>query len=171
MVVDASKSPTYGRILQGLPGVDFHVVHLVRRAQATAHSWSRFPGEAGRPVRHASVWTSWNTLVELLWSRRRDRYLRIRYEDFATRPRETVREIVRFVGEPADELPFATEDTAELGVAHTVAGNPVRFRTGSVPISLDEAWRAKLPPRDARILETLSWPLRQRYGYRGGKHR
>jgi hypothetical protein len=171
VVVDASKSPTYGRILEMLPDVDFHVLHLVRRPQATAHSWARFPGEAGRPVRHASVWTSWNVLVELLWARRGDRYLRIRYEDFAARPRETVREIVEFVGEAVDALPFATDGNAELAVAHTVAGNPVRFRSGSVPIVLDEAWRTTLPARDAQVLETLSWPLRQHYGYRSRERR
>lgn len=165
VIVDASKSPTVGRILDGLPGVDLHLLHLVRAPQAVANSWSRFAGEAGRPARHASVWSAWNTSIELLWGRRRGRYLRLRYEDFANRPREATAAIARFVGEAGAGLPFVSERTARLGVTHTVAGNDVRFRGGDVEIRLDEAWRDHYPERERRVLEPLTWPLRKRYGY------
>jgi hypothetical protein len=163
--VDASKSPTVGRILDGLPDVDLHVLHLVRAPQAVASSWSRFEGEAGRPARHASVWSAWNATIEALWARRRGRYLRVRYEDFARRPREVTAAIARFVSETEAQLPFVSERTARLGVTHTVAGNDVRFRGGDVEIRFDEAWRDRYPERDRRVLEPLTWPLRKRYGY------
>lgn len=165
VVVDASKSPTVGRILDGLPGVDLHVLHLVRAPQAVANSWSRFPGEAGRPARHASVWSSWNTAIELLWARRRGRYLRMRYEDFARFPREAMSAITRFAGEEGAVMPFVSGGTVRLGVAHTVAGNQVRFQGGEVEIRLDERWRERYPERDRRMIEPLTWPLRRRYGY------
>ncbi|HEU0304017.1 MAG TPA: sulfotransferase [Gaiellaceae bacterium] len=167
VIVEASKSPTYGRILGSLPGVDLHVVHLVRTPEAVANSWSRFEGEAGRPARHAAVWMSWNTTIELLWGRRQGRYLRVRYEDFARAPRQTAAAVVRFAGGDPETLPFLSDDTVRLGVGHTVAGNPVRFRSGDVEIRLDDAWRSAYPPRDRRILEALTWPLRARYGYHG----
>jgi hypothetical protein len=167
VVVEASKSPTFGRVLDSLPGVDLHVVHLVRTPQAVANSWSRFPGEAGRPGRHSFVWSSWNAAIELLWGRRGSRYLRVGYEDLARAPHETLDRIVRFAGGDPETLPFVGERTVRLGAAHTVAGNPVRFVSGDVDIRLDDAWRSAYPERDRRILEALTWPLRARYGYRG----
>ena len=41
VVVDPSKLPPYGLLLQHLPGVDLRVVHLVRDPRATAWSWRR----------------------------------------------------------------------------------------------------------------------------------
>jgi Sulfotransferase family len=166
VVVEASKSPTFGRILDDLPGVDLHVVHLVRSPQAVANSWSRFEGEAGRPARHSFVWSSWNAAIELLWGRRPSRYLRVAYEELAEAPRETLARIVRFAGGDPATLPFVGDHTVRLGLAHTVAGNPVRFRSGDVDIRLDDAWRTTYPRRDRQILEVLTWPLRARYGYR-----
>ena len=165
VIVEASKSPTYGQILDKTRGVDLYVVHLVRSPQAIASSWSRFDGEAGRPVRHAMLWNAWNATIELLWARRRGRYLRVRYEDFAAQPQRTIAAIAEFGGEKPMSLPFASEHTARLAVAHTVAGNPVRFRTGDVPIRVDERWREEYPAHDRRTLEALTWPLRARYGY------
>ncbi len=41
VVVDSSKLPAYGAMLEMLPGVDVRVVHLIRDPRATAYSWLR----------------------------------------------------------------------------------------------------------------------------------
>jgi len=54
----------------------------------------------------------------------------------------------------------------ELGVHHTVAGNPMRFTVGTTPVRLDEAWRREMPAGRRRLVSAITAPLRRRYGYR-----
>ena len=167
VVVDSSKSPTVGRILDLTPGVDLHVLHVVRSPAASGYSRSRVNPRYGT-LTHAVLWDSWNAAIELLWSRRRSRYLRVRYEDFAERPRETIASIAGLVGEPSAASPFAADGTVTIEPTHNVAGNQMRFSTGSIAIRRDDAWLAHSPPGERRTIERLSWPLRLRYGYGTG---
>ncbi len=57
---------------------------------------------------------------------------------------------------------------AELGPAHTVSGNPMRFTTGQVPITTDNRWRTALPAADRRLVTGLTLPLLAGYGYLRG---
>jgi hypothetical protein len=175
VVVDSSKLPTYGRLVDVAPGVDLTVVHLVRDPRATAFSWQRkkrlpdrqtpsFMQRQG-PAKAALLWSVWNATAERLWSRRPARYLRIRYEDFMARPMGTVERIVSAIGEPADGLPFVSETEVELARTHTVAGNPSRFSTGVVELRPDDAWEAGLSTRHRSVVTALTWPLLRRYGY------
>ncbi len=175
VIVDSSKLPTYGRLLDTLPGLDLHVVHLVRDPRATAYSWLRvkpLPDTGGQmqrqgPGKSALLWALWNAVAELLWSRRKGRYLRIRYEDFVARPRETVERVVALTGEAVAELPFVTEASVRLGPTHTVAGNPGRFETGVVAIRPDLEWRDRMRARDRATVVAIAWPLMLRHGYLG----
>lgn len=107
----------------------------------------------------------WNAYGELAGRRLGDRYLRIRYEDFAAQPRQTLAEIVRFAAGDAASLPFTADFEAELRMSHTVSGNPGRFDTGRTSIRLDDAWGSELawPERSAIALGCL--PGLVRYGY------
>jgi hypothetical protein len=165
VVVDSSKSPAYGRLLESTSGIDLRVLHLVRDPRATAWSWQKTPELNARPPAVALIWDVWNPLIELLWARRRDRYLRLRYEDFATRPRETIDRILAFVGEPREELPFLTEREVQLDDTHSVEGNPSRFRTGRVEVRLDDQWLTRREFRGRRAVGALTLPLRLRYRY------
>jgi hypothetical protein len=86
----------------------------------------------------------------------------LRYEDFATKPREAVARVLAFLGEDG-VLPFVEEDTVVLGVNHTVAGNPNRFRVGTVRISLDRDWSLRMPRHRQLLVLALTWPLLVRY--------
>jgi len=52
-------------------------------------------------------------------------------------------------------------------VQHTVAGNPVRMRSGPLKLRVDDAWRAAMPAADRRLVTLLTFPLLARYGYAG----
>src|SRR5439155_14642762 len=41
VIVDSSKLPTYAFVLKKVPGLEVHIVHLVRDSRATAFSWQR----------------------------------------------------------------------------------------------------------------------------------
>ncbi len=169
VVVDGSKSPAYGRLLQSLDDVDLHVVHIVRDPRATAWSWERTPPmPPTRPAQLAVIWDVWNTSIELLWSRRRERYLRIRYEDFAAQPEAWVRRIIDLAGEKPTGLPFVSGREVVLKATHDVEGHPHRHELrGRVDIRANDNWRSPGAVRQRRSLAALTWPLRVRYGYRG----
>jgi hypothetical protein len=161
VVVDSSKSPAYARLLQNDPRIDLHVLHLVRDPRATTWSWLRDPLIHDRPSTVALIWDFWNPLIELLW--RRSRYLRLRYEDFASEPERAVRRILELVGERPDALPFVSPDEVLLAPTHSVHGNPNRFRSGPVEIALDDSWLRAPEFRGRRIVTWLTAPLRLRY--------
>lgn len=175
IIVDSSKSPVYGRMLTLLPALDVHVVHLVRDARAVAHSWRRLKPSrniGGRPhmnrhppARVARLWMIDNLATELLRRRAPDRYLRLRYEDFVDRPRESFERILAMLGERVSEAPFLGEGTVVLSPTHSVKGNPDRFRTGFVDLRLDDEWRHAMRLTDRRLVTALTWPLLRRYGY------
>jgi hypothetical protein len=186
VVVDSSKSVPYGRMLSLLPGLDLRVVHLVRDPRGVASSWQRrkpapdrIKAYMGRrtPVRSSVNWIISNVAGELVFRPQR-RYLRLRYEDLAARPREAVERIVRLATEPAGagaargedvELPFAGERTVRLAPTHSIKGNPDRIQTGPVEIRLDDRWRSELEPGTRRLVTALTWPLLLRDGYLGSR--
>ncbi len=65
----------------------------------------------------------------------------------------------------ADDLRFLGAGHADLTTSHTVAGNPMRFRTGRIELRRDDAWRQQLPRRQQRVISALTAPLLARYGY------
>ncbi|HWQ23048.1 MAG TPA: sulfotransferase [Gaiellaceae bacterium] len=165
LVVDSSKSPAYGRLLDVSDGVDLRVLHLVRDPRGTAWSWRKAPELTSSPVQVAAVWSVWNPTIELLWRRRRGRYLRLRYEDFARAPRESLRRVLDFAGEPGAELPFVSEREVELAPTHGVAGNRRFAGAGRVEIVCDDDWQKASGFSGRRTVSALTWPLRRRYGY------
>jgi hypothetical protein len=179
VIVDASKRPEDAAVLAGVSSVDLYVLHIVRDPRAVVFSWSRLkPSPDGktvmqrmRPGRIVRDWMESNASAEVL--RRHvpdDRWFFTTYEDFAARPRETVRDIVAFMREDG-EAPFTTDDTVVLGGNHTLLGNPDRFRTGAVTISPDERWRSQMPRKHQVGVQIATWPLMRRYGYLGSSGR
>jgi len=176
VIVDASKRPTYGFLLNQIPAIDLYPLHLVRDARAAAHSWQRrriqqitqdtqvaminysSATSAGRWVRHNI------TAGRLRDSRTHRRHL-LRYEDFVARPVEAINDILRFVNETPAQLPFEGDRHVRLEPNHAIGGNPIRFDSGLVEIRPDDAWIHKMKPADRRIVTLLSWPLLRRYGY------
>ncbi len=177
VVVDTSKRPLDAAVIATVPHLDTCVLHVVRDPRAVVHSWSRAKtfraaGEdrtMGSRGLASSVrrWTGNALYAEAL--RRRyppQRWLHIRYEDFAARPRATLEQILAFVGAPAG-TPFTDDRTARLRPNHIVAGNPSRFTTGEVTIRSDDAWKRDMSRGDQQLVASLTWPLRARYGYVG----
>jgi len=172
VIVDTSKEPAYGYALSMVPGIDLRVLHLVRDPRAAAHSWAKKkpqPDSADRefmhrktPTQSAVLWDAWNTAIEALW---RERYLRLRYEDFISDPRSSFEQILELVGEEDAELPLVGGNQVKLGVSHTVSGNPNRFDTGAVELRQDREWQKKMKPRDKALVTALTFPLLTHYRY------
>jgi hypothetical protein len=175
VIVDSSKAPLYAELLARIPMIDLHVVHLVRDPRATAYSWLRekqLPdfGDVRQmqrlpPLKSSGLWTLWQTMSELLVGRPRDRYLRLRYEDFVRDPQAAIRRVAALVGEQPPALPFVSADAVRLQPTHSVSGNPNRFQTGAVRLRPDSEWVHGLGGAHRALVTAITWPLLLRYRY------
>lgn len=174
VIVDSSKSPSYGLLLSQVPGLDVHVVHLVRDSRAVAYSqqrpklkpeihWEERRMQVKPPIRTAVTWVLTNALLHLL--ERRGRYSRVRYEDFVRDPRATLARISADAGQSRGDFPFVEGERAWLGQAHTVSGNPIRFQQGWTRMAPDSEWEHRLGRWDRRIISAVTAPLLVKYGY------
>lgn len=177
VIVDSSKFPSHALLLQQIEGIDFRLLHLIRDPRGTAYSWQKKVKRAdlnqGKQVempRFSAVnsslkWLLWNIETELLGRRSSGKYLRLRYEDFATEPVKWASKILQFAGETGETSGFLEEREARLGVNHTVVGNPDRGNRGVVQLRPDDEWRSRMPRLERVKAAILSWPLMVRYGY------
>src|SRR5207245_774810 len=111
-----------------------------------------------------SCWVCFNVVAEAVCRGALESLMLLRYEDFVVDPDVAVRCVLELVGEPpAASLVRGSE--VVLGTNHTVAGNPDRFRTGTVQIREDYAWRTGLSRRLALEVTAMALPLLSHYGY------
>jgi hypothetical protein len=172
LVIDSSKDPAYGAVVSTLPGIRPFYLHLVRDPRASAYSWQmpkpRSEGGDLMPRRTAMqgarAWVLENAAASLVAGGGR-RALRLRYEDFVARPGAAVDRILSFIQEPPASIPWTDDGGVVLGPNHTVSGNPVRFRTGSIELTEDDRWRTGMRDGDRRAVTAVTLPLLLRYGY------
>jgi hypothetical protein len=176
VIVDSSKRPSNGAVLRLLPDVDAYFVHLVRDPRAVVYSQSQVkanpdrtvPAEMPRvpPARMALEWNALNMAAEAVRRKvDRDRYLLIRYEDFASDPVATVNQITAFVEEQPASLPIDASGKVFLNVNHTVSGNPSRFERGVVQVRRDDRWLTSMPRGDYLLTTAVALPLLLKYHY------
>ena len=175
IVIDSSKHPSLAFCLSRSAQIDLRVAHVVRDSPGVAYSWSKAvprPEAEGEWMptystrRAITDWLTNNGLFTVLG--RRVPTLLVRYEDLAADPRRELRRLVDHVGlDPShDDLSFVSADQVTLQAAHGVAGNPMRFTVGVIPVRHDDEWRTRMPTRPRRAVMVATAPLRRRYGYR-----
>lgn len=174
IVIDSSKQVSLPFCLSWSEAIDVTVLHCVRDSRAVVNAWTKTVArpEAIDPRAHmptysptvmSAYWVLHNAEIALL--RRRDvRHLRVRYEDLAADPRNELHRVLDFLG-VSSSLSFLRGHTAELSPAHTGAGNPMRFQSGSVGIRRDTDWERDLSSNNRRLVTVLTAPLLVRYGY------
>ena len=177
VLIDSSKNTSTAFTLRHL-SLPVRYVHLVRDSRGVAYSWTKEVErpETARghlmprysPAATAAWWDAFNVIMGLLPATGTD-VIRVRYEDLVTDPQAVLRAVLGPTGLPIDPGwdRFLTPAGAELGPGHSVAGNPMRFTSGVIPLHRDDAWRSRLPSRDRRIVTALTAPFLARYGYLG----
>lgn len=178
VIIDSSKVPQFAWILAETEGIELHMVHLIRDSRATAFSWQR---QRLRPEiiskrtymdRHsfARSATEWNMFNFLLRSRSNSyaSYTVIKYEDLVTNPHRELQKVRKALGaldEVGQSVGSQADGSVSLRVSHTASGNPGRFQTGEVAISLDSEWMSAMPRLARLIVTALTAPSLARYHY------
>lgn len=177
VIVDASKSIAYAKLLAWTPGIQVNLVHLVRDPRGYAHSLARQkrrPGTQGRQEhfpRHGPLYASY------LWSVAQFatewvnppgvKRERVRYEDFVAAPAATVDRILRALpvehaGEAGDHI---DRHAVTLGLDHPIASNPNRSKRGHVPLREDIAWQHEMGRGRQWLVTALTFPGLVGYDY------
>lgn len=176
-VLDSSKAPLIGWALTECPWIDLRVLHVTRDPRAVVYSWQRKKYDPARdvdmqrfetPVAASLRWVAFNALAAALWGRPggEDRYIHVRYEDFASDPVTVLGRLLDWMGAEVDPLEIVGADHRFTSTPeHTIAGNPMRFQRGPVRIKPDTAWQKEAAPRDKLLVSGLTWPLLGKYGY------
>lgn len=158
VVSESSKSAARGYVYTRARSPDFDVyfVHLVRDGRGYLYSKTTVP-DGARTGKERHVQSPWeltlrwvvpNLLAKLLCSRPKDRYLRIRYEDFIERPAEVLRKVGDFLGLDMTPVIETVRAGRPIPVDHLIGGNRLRF---SRTITVESRYtKAALGSRNSR---------------------
>jgi hypothetical protein len=177
VVVDSSKHASTALALSHDRGIDLRTLQLVRDARGVAYSGAK---EVERPeTRNGTLmprysaagstllWIAQNVELEGIRHRRLP-FVRMRYEDLIDEPARTVSRAWRDLGLPGTgKVPMTSTRAIKLEAGHSVAGNPMRFRTGLTELRPDSSWESRLSARDQKLVVGLARPLLSRFGYLG----
>ncbi len=175
-IVDASKIASYGAILHRTDGLDPHFIHLVRDPRGTLNSWMKqvhMTDDLDR-VRYMPRYNSLSGIARYLGYNaemhavgRKSEHMLMRYEDLVSNPEENIRLALSFLGadDGIDLSQFINNEKVNLGMNHTIAGNPMRHSSGWIELKPDNAWQEKLSKSQQLMIGTLSYPLLKKYKY------
>jgi hypothetical protein len=171
-IVDSSKLPPFCYLLSRLPRVDAQLLHLTRDSRAVAFSFMRTVRKPEvrdkeeymrrfSPLRSARDWNLLNLGMEMI--RHSSVHCTfVRYEDLVADLPATLSKLLRESGNATD---IPAQGEVMLPGNHMMAGNPVRFTSGFVPIRADTEWRGGMGRCHFYVVTALTLPLLARYGY------
>jgi hypothetical protein len=179
VIVDSSKYPSHGMILNRMPEIELYPIHLIRDSRAVAFSWQKkwFKPEVTwkkepmpnyNPFVCAFEYLVMNISLRM-FKRINDRYVCLYYEDLANHPEEMVNQTLVKLGLPYPGPKFINHHAIDLKPNHTVAGNPMRFKQDLIEVKPDIDWIVKMKKRHRSLVTVLTFPLLYSYGYFGRK--
>ena len=172
-IIDSSKNiPHFFYLINFSQKIDPYILHIVRNPMAVAYSWKKQKlkpdtGKKEPMPKYSTINTSFRWLIKNYASQKyfkNYKYKRIIYEDLVKDPKNTLKNIFQFVNlnDEADII-FKEKNTVNLKVNHTVSGNPMRFKTGTIEIKEDNEWKVKMKSKDKKLVELLTFPLLKRF--------
>jgi len=174
IIVDSTKTATYGLLIKNILDCPVYVLHIVRDPGAVAYSWKRSKNHniSGIKVamrRFSTIktvlrWGIRNWSVEQALRPFVDGFMLVRYEDFVNNPKKLVRAILKFVHEDSD-LSFIHNHKVSLKETHSVWGNPGRLLHGDIKIKLDNEWKISQSNVQRIIIKVLLCIYLYRYSY------
>jgi len=177
VIVDSSKLSKRALALAIVPGIDIHIIHLIRDGRGVGWSLKKAYSkntEVGiqndipsRPIWRTTIfWIISNMLST--WTIKQidtNKSIRLRYEDFVTEPEIAIKKIGDLIGLNFESITKAIQNSKEFVVGHTIAGNRLRM-SGKIRLTLDEEWKHKLPRKDKLLFWILAGWLMNIYQYK-----
>ncbi len=176
-IIDSSKQPVFAHILKDNPNLELYILHLIRDPRAVAYSWQKkkvrpeIKNKVEYMPRYSPIRTaiSWNVVNKICFDLSKEenlKYMLIRYEDLVSNLKEILNKIYSLLSlENNFKDLFLDEKTIFLSKNHTVAGNPIRFKTGEIKLIPDEKWKLSMNKWNQLFLKILCYKALKRFGY------
>lgn len=184
-VVDSSKEVTRALFL-----IKHHpeskIIHLVKSPVTVLEStYYRLVSGAGfrflrrqfRPKKvfwpaltlAASGWLIGNLLAEFVRLQDQKRFVRVRYEDIATQPLETMAYLEAFLEIDLGTIQTKLKNNDAFEIGHNIGGNHMRHSKSFV-FDPSKQSRGGLPARYEKLVKFICYPLMKKYGYWEGQN-
>lgn len=158
--IDASKMPRKAAHLYCAAPDQVRIIHLTRDGRGVVASRKKY-----MDVEHAAErWAHYHRLATRLLERwvPAGHRLRLSYEEFATRPEETLRSVSDWLG--VDYAPeYLVFDNADP--SHAAGGNPARFELAGGIRGVDERWREALTEEELATFDRLAGAQNREFAY------
>jgi hypothetical protein len=179
-IVDSSKTGIRLKYLLRNPNLDIHAIRLIRDGRAVALTYidpiiyadsknPRFRAGGYGGVREKEK----KNIADAAWEWRRSneegdaliahmnpsRVYRVNYEQFCENPVNIIRNICRFLGQPANHVRMEFRNAGQH-----VIGNGMRLDDSS-EIVLDDRWKTCLPNYERDVFERIAGDVNRKYGY------
>lgn len=144
--VDSSKAPEVALVVDLLPGAELWLLNLVRDPRAVAVSWLNRKQSTITALRMARDWVARQQRLERWAPALGERFLGLRYEDFAADPFDAIDSIATWSGLPIRADLFAAADRVKLGWDSQHLYPPANesvlaARATDMTISVRESWQ------------------------------
>lgn len=173
IITDSTTLPLYGYHLSLIPSIDLYIIHLIRdpRGVANSRNQQKFLPNSNVPVVSKKInplftafsWIKRNFFIELMFSRKKGRYLRIHYEELVKNPSQEIKKIQHLLGLAPNSLNFIEGNQIKLGVCHLSAGNIGMLGKKEIVLKRDERWKREMKWWDAVLITLMTWPLLLKY--------
>ena len=162
-IIDSSKDPYRLLWLLATGLFNIKVIQVVKDPRAFVYSMSKDLLKQNisglkvqlfhRVVMKSLAWIVQNSLFKQIANKYVDPadYIFVPYEKLASQPEATIKEICQVIGCEYEEQAIFNFRNNKM---HTVAGNPMRFRSGG--IVLDETWKLSLPLKYRKLTEMIT---------------
>lgn len=159
ILTDASKFSQRLYLLHRSGLFNIKVIHLVRDGRAVTHSYIRRYASFAGGLR---LWIT--TALSSFYLRqkfKRTDWLQVKYEEFVTKPEDTLKVICAFLGLNVEPGMLAYRTSPYFGVG----GNPLVKEREDEQILLDERWKRELGFKHRLIFALTAGWLNRLYGY------
>jgi hypothetical protein len=105
-----------------------------------------------------------NFFIEIMFSQKTGRYLRIHYEELIENPGKEIKRIQHMLGLTPNPLSFIEGNRIKLGICHLSAGNiGLLGKEEEVVLKQDERWKHEMKWWNVLIVTMMTWPLLLKY--------
>lgn len=177
IVVDSSKNRMRAFALSIMPGIDLHLIHLVRDGRGVVWSLKKTYRKdqnqgVQKDIKASPIWmtTALWILANLQseWVKYQldvQQSLQVRYEDFITNPKMILNKVEKFIAYDFGEMAEVVSARKAMEVGHTIAGNRLRMAK-SVRLQPDIEWMDKMPDEEQQMVWIMAGWLMSRYEYK-----
>lgn len=171
VLIDSSKLPNLALALQLAGGIDLYILNLVRDPRAVAVSWSKLVKKPEVLRQRARNWNKRVKLMQELEQVSGDAFLRLKYEDFASRPQPVLEQIQAWAGLEQGTRFFTGPQSAELTWERTHLFPPaneevLQKQAATIDIRPATSWQSEAHAEVRKMAEEINFPKAAQLGYR-----